>query len=373
MKIRQFVWAVFVAWLLLCTTQAWANLVWRQPGPFPDGMDVWYGSVYNKTGVHDGKLQVGGWGDEYDTLARFNLSGLPQVADQAIVYLYAFPKGDASTPTPINWYLITSQWHSGAVGWDTRPASVLLGSTPASPTNGWYGVNITTYYNQWRSGNSSSLNYGLRLAPVYNNNRFDMFYSSSALAGGTRPLLYVYYTPRADDNILKLKWPLSVPRSSLTVSLGFGGQSPLKCSDGTNKEHNGVDYSAGQGTAVYAAEDGVVKESVYDSSGLWAYNIVLEHTSPTGGKYTTVYWHVNPVADVSASNPGGFVPKGMHIGTVANLGTRTHFHFGIRIGAYTPGVSGLGALPYATHPCNGYPVFPAGFINPEDHTIVIFQ
>ena len=105
----------------------------------------------------------------------------------------------------------------------------------------------------------------------------------------------------------------------------------------------------------------------------WASNIVIQHTSPTGGKFTTVSWHVNPATGISR---GTFVPKGMQIGTVADLtpyGHGTHFHFGIRIGAYVARVSGLGALPYATHPCDGYPVFPAGFVDPEDPNYVLFQ
>ena len=68
-----------------------------------------------------------------------------------------------------------------------------------------------------------------------------------------------------------------------------------------------------------------------------------------------------------------FVPKGMKIATVANLGARTHFHFGVRKGNFDINVSGLGALPYANHPCDGYPVFPAGFVSPEDPTQVIFR
>ena len=61
-------------------------------------MDVWYGNVYYKTGIYDEKLMVGGWGDEYDTLIRFNLSGLPQVADQVILWLWGDPQSDSSIP-----------------------------------------------------------------------------------------------------------------------------------------------------------------------------------------------------------------------------------------------------------------------------------
>jgi hypothetical protein len=141
-----------------------------------------------------------------------------------------------------------------------------------------------------------------------------MFFSSRNYLSGGRPLLYVYYTPRADDAVIKLLWPLSVPRSSSPPILGFEGESPLTCNDGYHKQHNGVDYDFPEDsrsladTAVYAGEDGIVKEVTYDRSGLWAYNIVLEHNLPVSGKFTTVSWHVNPLV---AENM--FVPKGTGI------------------------------------------------------------
>jgi hypothetical protein len=131
-----------------------------------DGMDVWYGNFYYKTGIHDEKLQVGGWGDQYQTLLRFDLGGMPQVADRVDLWLWSFPRGDASTPTWIQWFMNTSQWQSGTVGWDTRPNKFSLGYTrPPSASGGWYGVNFTNLYNLWRTGNASPLNYGLMLAP----------------------------------------------------------------------------------------------------------------------------------------------------------------------------------------------------------------
>src|SRR3989344_5873629 len=104
-----------------------ANLVTRQPGPFPEGMDTWFGNVYNKTAVHDYRLRVGGWGDAYVSMLRFNLSGLPQTATQAIIYLYVMPPGNGSTTTPIAWYLLSSQWHSGTVGWSTPLSGSYIG------------------------------------------------------------------------------------------------------------------------------------------------------------------------------------------------------------------------------------------------------
>jgi murein DD-endopeptidase MepM/ murein hydrolase activator NlpD len=360
---------------------ACADELWRNPGN-PNslynsgpGMDTWFGTTFNTTAQHDSRLRIGGWGDAYYTLLRFDLSGLPQFATTANIWLAPINEG---APTPINWYGIGSQWHSSTVTRDNFPYASLVSlfSTP-NPTQGfWYVVDITSSYNQWRVG-TGPLNYGFLLAPVQNNNNFSTF-TSSTPADSLGPWLQVIYDPQVNDSVLKLKWPLATPRSSLSVTLPFGGQSTITCSDGSAKEHNGVDYSATAETAVYAAEDGIVQEVFDDGSDGWASNIVIEHNHPQGGKYTTVYWHVNPVPDVIPS--GGFVPKGMQIATVADLtqfrpifNHGTHFHFGVRIGTYILNVSGVGALPFATHPCGAFPVFPAGFINPEDVAQVIFQ
>lgn len=150
-----------------------------------------------------------------------------------------------------------------------------------------------------------------------------------------------------------------------------------ECPTGYQKYHNGTDYSASAGTTEYAPEDGIVKESVTDTSG-WGSNVVMEHTSPTGSKYTSVIWHITPNADVTASNPGGFIPKGVPIGTVANLTYPkvSHFHLGMRMAAYSYPTSGAGALPQST--CtepNGltYLGFPASFVDVENSSNVIIS
>lgn len=344
-----------------------------KPGPFPNGMDTWFGDVYYKKAQFTGSLQMGGWGDEYDILFRFDLSGMPQVATAAYLWLYPFPRGDASSMVPIRWSISGSQWQTGTLTWDTKPTlKHEYGQTPAPKVNQWNWYNIVWAYNKWRNG-SDVLNFGLRMRPAETNNRFNMFHGSGSSEAWARPQLDIYYTQQADDLAIKLRWPLSIARSELQVSLAFGGKSPLKCLDGTLKTHNGTDYATSvastmAGRAVYASEDGIVKEVVNDSARGWASNTVLEHNSPWGGKLTTVYWHINPFPDFI--KVGNFIPKGMQIGTVANLGTNTHFHFGVRRGAYTARLSGTGALPYPAS-CDSYPAFPAGFIDPQAN--VVFQ
>lgn len=366
---------------LFFTSSVFAADIWRNPAPYPEGMDTWYGTVYNTSAQHDYRLRIGGWGDTYNTLLRFDLSGLPQVADHMYIWLYPINEG---APTNINWNLIGQQWQSSTLTSQDFPLPsnvlYLLGQT-AAPTQGqWYRIEIPVgIYNAWRSGAGAQYkNYGLFLAPASNNNNYSTFGSSQQ--GYYGPHLQVTYTPQANDNVITLKWPLGTNNSGRVVG-GFHWQDNWVSScGGLIKKHNGTDYSATAGWPVYAAEDGVVREFGPESTGQWASRIVLEHNHPSGGKYTTVYWHVNPIA----MSIGNFIPKGMQIATVANLATGSHLHFGLRIGSYdsaylngTP-FAGTGALPQNNCPDNPpndkwYPAFPAGFISPEITSNVLFQ
>lgn len=349
-----------------------AATVVAKPGPFPIGMDTWYGSYYNTSSQHDGSMHIGGWGDEYDSLVRFDLSGLPLTATQAVVWLYAYPSG--LTPVNINWYQNTTQWHTGSVSWSTRPSGNYLGYTNAPSTiPGWYGVIFTSLYNSWRSGNISTPNYGLALKPTANNNVLDTFYGSGYGTALYRPEFDITYNTSGTDSIPKFKWPLAAPAyANRTVSQAFGAfpwSGGTICPTGYQKYHNGTDYPASAGTAEYAPEDGVVKESLYDPN--WGYNVVMEHNSPSGAKYTSVIWHIQPNVDVVASNPGGFIPKGAPLGVVYNLGSNSHMHLGVRMSPYSSPDSGAGALPQTN--CGGYQAFPANFVNVENSNNVIFS
>lgn len=173
---------------------------------------------------------------------------------------------------------LTQQWQSRTVRLTNTPAATPIQSLTAPPASGWYFIDVTSLYNGWRSGNPSTLNYGLKLVPNSTNNKFDTFRSSAFYDKAFRPRLVVSYTPQPADNVIKLKWPLgAVPRA---VNYGFGQDwtaYSTKC-PGVRKLHNGTDYTATAGKPVYAAEDGVIREVTNDPR--WGHNIVLEHASP---------------------------------------------------------------------------------------------
>jgi murein DD-endopeptidase MepM/ murein hydrolase activator NlpD len=357
--------------LLSSVTASAESIVSRKPGPFPEGMDTWLpknGSAQRDSGLRVGVLT----GVEDVSFVRFDLSGLPLTANHAYLWLY-LNGYSGTTFTPMLVTRVASPWQANKITWANQPGTYSWFSGSAPTAAGWYRVDVTSLYPYWRSG--SNLNFGLRFSgAITTNNRFNLFSSSSATASN-RPQLDIYYTAQANDKIIKLKWPLGTAYSSRYVTQAFNTDwaGDTYC-NGLIKKHNGTDFRASVGTAVYAAEDGFVKEVKPPSSAGWASNIVLEHNHPVGGKFTTVYWHVNPSPDVVAANPGGFMPKGTQIASVADLspwGHATHFHLGLRIGSYDSVVSGTGALPQTN--CGGYPAFPAGFIDPNNPANVIFQ
>lgn len=92
---------------------------------------------------------------------------------------------------------------------------------------------------------------------------------------------------------------------------------------GTKKLHSGVDYAAPQGTAIYAAEDGVVLTSGWVNG--YGYTVTINH----GGGYVTLYAHCSKLL-VSA---GQSVTAGQTIARVGSTGNSTgnHLHFEVKV------------------------------------------
>lgn len=161
---------------------------------------------------------------------------------------------------------------------------------------------------------------------------------------------------------LTLKFPLTGTLGQRgTPLLSFGDNWVYEeCPTGTYKKHVGIDLQATAGEAVYAAHTGTVKAIYAGQNGLWADAIVLESSD---GQYTTVYWHIIKYGNLSVNDT---VIKGQQIATIANLGSDTHFHFGVRVDSYDTSLSLAGALPEES--CGGYLAFPGNFINPANIT-----
>lgn len=92
---------------------------------------------------------------------------------------------------------------------------------------------------------------------------------------------------------------------------------------GTARYHEGMDFSAEIGTAIYATGDGVVEEAGWESG--YGKSVVINH----GYGYKTRYAHMNNFN----VRKGEKVVRGQIIGEVGNTGKSTgpHLHYEVRL------------------------------------------
>lgn len=116
------------------------------------------------------------------------------------------------------------------------------------------------------------------------------------------------------------------------ISSGFGGRTSPTA--GASSNHKGIDIAAGSGTAIYAADGGVVTSASYSAAR--GYYIVVSH----GNGLTTLYQHCSSIA----ASVGQSVSQGQVIAYVGSTGYSTgpHLHFEVWV--------------------NGVPVDPQGYI-----------
>lgn len=137
------------------------------------------------------QLRVGGWGDTYQTLLYFPVATLPQVATQArlFVYCYGHSSGSGGSSVAMDLHRVTSDW-TNATTWNSQPTSVQVTALPAAAAGNWYQIDITTLYNQWKSGTA---NYGIKLTPQGNSNQWNEFYSADHTDPALKPYVLIDY------------------------------------------------------------------------------------------------------------------------------------------------------------------------------------
>lgn len=93
---------------------------------------------------------------------------------------------------------------------------------------------------------------------------------------------------------------------------------------GTPKMHKGLDFTAPQGTPVYATGNGVVKEASFSAGG-YGNHVIINH----GYGYETLYGHMVKIK----VRPGQKVKRGELIGWVGSTGKSTgpHCHYEVHV------------------------------------------
>ena len=115
---------------------------------------------------------------------------------------------------------------------------------------------------------------------------------------------------------------LTHPVPGAAITSGFGGR--VAPTAGATTGHDGIDYGAGYGVAVYAADSGTVITAQYNSAR--GNYIVINH----GNGMQTWYQHLSSMS----VTVGQTVARGQVIGNVGTTGISTgpHLHFEVHVG-----------------------------------------
>jgi hypothetical protein len=369
-QMKRILATLLFLWLVVSMNAQSPVTVYYQPTPYPlykyDGTamsqdinivhlwDGWLNNSYNTTLVRDNKLQLGGWGDNYRTHIQFDLEGLPANVTLAYLYLWSYPRGDGSTMVNFDLWRQTGAWNSGLT-WSTQPTVTYQASYAYGSTNAWWGFNISSLYNSWKSG--SITNYGLRMDPWTTSNQFDMFYSSRNAADGQRPILGLTFTPPSGMPNFKMPLPSG---ANWLVSTEVGGYGCTGGAPWPDTAHAGDNYftldfpSPGikdNGTSysnpvpILAPASGTVHSVGWAAST--GYYIILDH----GNGYLTRYIHFdNPAARKNGTllSAGNTVYQGDQIGVMGNSGNSSgaHLHINFWYNNTFNGGSGVTNLSY---------------------------
>jgi len=242
-------------------------------------------------------------------------------------------------PTPFALCKVGSSW-STDMTWYTQPSFPTCWGWYNAPTPGdWWGISLTSLYNDWKSGAVD--NNGVMLFPQNTNNNFNTFRSSRYDDDNSyRPILRFDFTPT-----IELKMPLPGNYQWL-VTTETGGWD---CKGEYDQYHGGsnyfsidfswrnipdpgmVGYASTSDIPILAAAGGKVYQATYTSAN--GYYVVIDHDGDgninTG--VSTRYLHLKYSPEVSANDN---VQQGQVLGYMGNTGISdgTHLHFGVRYG-----------------------------------------
>ncbi len=186
----------------ITATFTYPSQIVLQPDP-ANGVDVWITSVYYDGGEDNEYLRIGGWGDYYYSLIKFDLTGLPSDIISATIYLYAYQE---TNNTSMYLDRVTTAWDENT-RWPDNPSYANMRTIPSPTVDSWYSIDITDIYNAWKDGSWD--NYGIQLRPTDNWNKFNKFHSSDYIDDPSlRPKLVIvrsvidYYCDGDNDSYI---------------------------------------------------------------------------------------------------------------------------------------------------------------------------
>jgi hypothetical protein len=143
-------------------------------------------------GLIDADLKVGGWGDWYFSLIKFELPTKNSNAVFAGVVLFVQNDEQETVPLYVDRIIEPWKWDlTKQIWWKDRPGGfpVISEPYPAPRKLHWYVVEITRLYNQWGSGAIG--NFGFQIRPSTNYGSIIRFTNNLSLDNSKIPHLLI--------------------------------------------------------------------------------------------------------------------------------------------------------------------------------------
>ena len=165
-------------------------------------------SVPTMTNAAEVRLNVGGWGDTYQTFIKFPTSALPAGFTSVKLMLYCQDSNLAGSGTTVSQTLqVPATGWTETITWNTRPSLTALRNLPTPPTVGmWFELDLTSLAQGWKAG---SPNNGFTLVPQGTANQWNNYASSRAVDTTKRPFLIFDDANPVMDPTLRAYYPFT--------------------------------------------------------------------------------------------------------------------------------------------------------------------
>lgn len=188
--------ALFVFAMFLCVvTQSRAAEMWRNLEDL-NGFDGYISSATPDSFTDNEMLLVSYYDATRWSFVRFNVSTLPEVSQVQNVKLWLWTEYPGiNTPSRAMYMYPLYVPFSSSTTWNNRNVSVYAGASDvlAGSVNGWTVIDITQYYQKWRSG--QWVNHGIILIPNQAQSVLNWFASANYItAAAKKPRIQVTYT-----------------------------------------------------------------------------------------------------------------------------------------------------------------------------------
>lgn len=352
--------------LLLPATSVWPAEVSYQPGP--EEARNRYLSFNNQDHLPY-LVMAKGETFYYVSVLWFDLSRQPKEVTNVQLELFCVDIGPTYPTIAMQGYRVVSSWDTSLAN-DAKVSARYAGTIKAPQPGAWYRINITSIYQHWQDG--SIANCGLGFTPTPESVGWSIFCGCDHWATTLRPRLVITVSDDASNNALV--FPLTgAGRQNWISGYHFGDPWENRfCADANQATvpllHDGVDYGASWGEAVYTIAAGKICLVINDPSYGGLVSVAHQDNS-----WTSTYVHILPDSGLAV---GQTVGHSTRLGTIntGNSGYGAHLHFQVRAAPFDRGRCMIGVYPQEScHVRSGGGLVPAWPEQCVDATSLLWQ